>query len=382
MFRRRGATAASPTPRSFWGQLDWILVIASICASVLGCVLVWSAGKADLTTSDPMYFLKRHVIYAVVGFALALLVSRVNNRLLRAYTPIVYGVSILGLLLCFTPLGHSIGGARGWFILPGNITVQPAEFAKIAVILMLAMMLSEKRDAESAPRDRDVFFALLVAAVPMALILLQNDTGTVLIMFTVIVSMIAVSAARTRWVAGLLVGVATLGILAVPLGLLKEYQIGRLTAFLDPTADTQSAAYTVNQAAIAIGGGGVTGQGLFAGSQTQGNFVPVNESDFVFSVAGEELGFIGAVAILVLMAIVLWRGVRIAMRAQDLFGRLVATGVVAWLAFQMFENIGMNLGIMPVTGVPLPFVSYGGTSMLATWIGIGLLLNVRIHSEA
>jgi rod shape determining protein RodA len=173
----------------------------------------------------------------------------------------------------------------------------------------------------------------------------------------------------------------TLGVLAVPLGLLKDYQIQRLTAFVDPGAEASAGSYAVNQSAIAIGGGGVSGQGLFHGTQTQGGFVPVNESDFIFSVAGEELGFIGAMVILVLMAVILWRGIRIAMKAQDLFGRLVATGVVAWLAFQMFENIGMNLGIMPVTGVPLPFVSFGGTSMIATWLGIGLLLNVRIHSD-
>ena len=348
---------------------------------MLGCVLVWSAGKADLSTLDPQYFLKRHVIYLVIGLALALLVSRVDHRLMRAYTPLVYGVSLLGLLLVFSPLGYTIGGARGWFKLPLGITLQPSEFAKVAIILMLAMMLSEKRDAESAPRDRDVFFALLVAAVPLAIVLLQNDTGTVLIMGTIIVAMVAVSGARTRWVAGMLAGAVTLGVLAVPLRLLQDYQIQRLTAFVDPTAEASAGSYAVNQAAIAIGGGGVTGQGLFHGTQTQGNFVPVNESDFVFSVAGEELGFIGAMVILVLMAVILWRGIRIAMKAQDLFGRLVATGVVAWLAFQMFENIGMNLGIMPVTGVPLPFVSFGGTSMIATWLAIGLLLNVRIHSD-
>ena len=380
-FKRRQMSQGSGQRSAYWQRLDWILIGASLSASLLGCVLVWSAGKADLSTLDPQYFLKRHVIYLVIGLALALLVSRVDHRLMRAYTPLVYGVSLLGLLLVFSPLGYTIGGARGWFKLPLGITLQPSEFAKVAIILMLAMMLSEKRDAESAPRDRDVFFALLVAAVPLAIVLLQNDTGTVLIMGTIIVAMVAVSGARTRWVAGMLAGAVTLGVLAVPLGLLKDYQIQRLTAFVDPTAEASAGSYAVNQAAIAIGGGGVTGQGLFHGTQTQGNFVPVNESDFVFSVAGEELGFIGAMVILVLMAVILWRGIRIAMKAQDLFGRLVATGVVAWLAFQMFENIGMNLGIMPVTGVPLPFVSFGGTSMIATWLAIGLLLNVRIHSD-
>ncbi|MCX6420977.1 MAG: rod shape-determining protein RodA [Actinobacteria bacterium] len=379
-FKRRQMSLSSSQRNPYWRRLDWVLIGASLSASLLGCVLVWSAGRSDLA-EDPLYFLKRHAIYLVVGLALALLVSRIDHRLMRAYTPVVYGVSLLGLLLVFSPLGYTIGGARGWFKLPMGITLQPAEFAKVAIILMLAMMLSEKRDAESAPRDRDVLFALLVAAVPLGLVLLQNDTGTVLIMGTIIVAMVAVSGARTRWVAGMLAAAVTLGVLAVPLGLLKDYQIQRLTAFVDPTAEASAGSYAVNQAAIAIGGGGVSGQGLFSGTQTQGGFVPVNESDFIFAVAGEELGFIGAMVILVLMAVILWRGIRIALKAQDLFGRLVATGVVAWLAFQMFENIGMNLGIMPVTGVPLPFVSFGGTSMIATWLGIGLLLNVRIHSD-
>ncbi len=381
-FRRKPLAPAREQRRSYWARLDWLMIGAALAASLIGSVLVWSAGRSDLATSDPQYFFKRHLLYLAVGIVLAIAVSRVDHRLLRAYTPVIYGLSILALLIVFSPLGATVAGARAWIDLPFGFTLQPSEFAKVALILIMALMLSEKRDAESAPRDRDVLLTLALAALPIVLVLLQNDMGTVLIMGTVVVAIIAVSGARTRWVAGLLATAVTAGILAVPLGLLRDYQIRRLTSFLDAEADPSSAAYNVNQAEIAIGSGGLTGEGLFRGPQTQGNFVPVNESDFVFTVAGEELGFIGAALIIVLLAIVLWRGIRVAMLAQDLFGRLVATGVVAWLAFQMFENIGMNLGIMPVTGVPLPFVSFGGTSMFATWIAIGLLQNVRLHSEA
>jgi len=193
-------------------------------------------------------------------------------------------------------------------------------------------------------------------------------------------SIIAVSGARTRWVVGL-IGGAVVGIMvAIQVGLLKEYQVQRLTSFINPTADVSSSAYNANQARIAIGGGGWSGYGLFEGPQTQGKFVPVNESDFIFTVVGEELGFIGSVVLLGLLAIVLWRAVMIAFRADDMYGRLVATGIVAWLAFQMFENVGMALGIMPITGIPLPLVSAGGTSMMATWIAIGLLQNIRLHA--
>ena len=247
---------------------------------------------------------------------------------------------------------------------------------------MMAALLSERRDREEEPSAQDVLLALVVAAIPTAIILVQNDTGTVLILAAVSLSIVAVSGVPTRWLVGL-IGAAILGVLAsIQLGLLQEYQVDRLTSFINPDADVSASAYNANQARIAIGGGGLDGYGLFEGPQTQGNFVPVNESDFIFTVAGEELGFLGSALLIVLMAVILWRAVLIAWKADDLYGRLVATGVAAWLAFQMFENIGMTLGIMPITGIPLPFVSAGGTSMMATWLALGLLQTVRLHSLA
>jgi rod shape determining protein RodA len=366
----------------YWRDLDWILLIAAFATTVFGSMLVWSASRADMASdSDPQSYLKRHVINIAIGVVLGFFASRVDYRWLRAYTPIIYGASVFLLFLPFVPgLGTQIAGARAWIDLPGGMTLQPSEFAKVAVILMMAVLLSEKRDVESEPRDRDVMLALGVAVFPILIVLVQNDTGTVLILGSVALSIIAVSGARTRWVVGL-IGSAVVGILlAIQLGLLKEYQVQRLTSFINPSADVSSAAYNANQARIAIGGGGWLGYGLFQGPQTQGKFVPVNESDFIFTVVGEELGFVGSVVLIALLGVVLWRAVVIAYRADDLFGRLVATGIVAWLAFQMFENIGMSLGIMPITGIPLPLVSAGGTSMMATWIAIGLLQNVRLHA--
>jgi len=377
-------TASRSTRRGsgYWRDLDWILLIAALAVTVFGSMLVWSASRADMASdSDPTSYLRRHAINIVIGMILGFLVSRIDYRWLRAYTPIVYGLSVVLLILPFLPgIGATIAGARAWIDLPGGMTLQPSEFAKVAVILMMAVLLSEKRDVESEPRDRDVLLSLGVAVLPIMIILLQNDTGTVLVLGSVSLSIIAVSGARTRWVLGLLGG-AVLGILlAIQLGLLKQYQVQRLTSFIDPAADASASAYNANQARIAIGGGGWTGYGLFQGPQTQGKFVPVNESDFIFTVAGEELGFIGAAILIMLVAVILWRAVVIAYRADDLYGRLVATGVVAWLGFQTFENIGMTMGIMPITGIPLPMVSAGGTSMMATWIAIGLLQNVRIHA--
>jgi rod shape determining protein RodA len=366
----------------YWRDLDWILLIAALATTVFGSMLVWSASRADMASpGDPQSYLKRHVINIVIGLALGWFASRLDYRWLRAYTPIIYGASVILLLMPFVPgLGTTIAGARAWIDLPGGFTLQPSEFAKVAVIMMMAVLLSEKRDTETEPRDRDVIMSLGVAVLPILIILVQNDTGTVLILGSVALSIIAVSGARTRWVVGLLAG-AVLGLLiSVQLGLLKEYQVQRLTSFINPGEDVTSAAYNANQARIAIGGGGWTGYGLFEGPQTQGKFVPVNESDFIFTVVGEELGFLGSVILLLLLGIILWRAVMIAYRADDMYGRLVATGIVAWLGFQMFENVGMSLGIMPITGIPLPLVSAGGTSMMATWIAIGLLQNVRLHA--
>jgi len=368
----------------YWRDLDWILLIAAFALSLMGSLLVWSASRADLASeSDPQSYLKRHLINIGVALALGFIASRINYRLLRAYTPVVYVASMVLLLVPFVPgLGVTIAGARAWIDVPLGLTIQPSEFAKITVILMMAALLSERRDREEEPSAQDVLLALAVAAIPTAIILVQNDTGTVLILAAVSLSIVAVSGVRTRWLVGL-IGAAILGVLvSIQLGLLQEYQVDRLTSFINPDEDVSASAYNANQARIAIGGGGLDGYGLFEGPQTQGNFVPVNESDFIFTVAGEELGFLGSALLIALMAVILWRAVLIAWKADDLYGRLVATGVAAWLAFQMFENIGMTLGIMPITGIPLPFVSAGGTSMMATWIALGLLQTVRLHSLA
>ena len=301
---------------------------------------------------------------------------------MRAYTPILYGISIVGLVLVLVPhLGHTINGAKAWLLLPGGFSFQPSEFAKIAIILGMSMILSEKRDAESEPRDIDVFYALAVAGLPIALIMLEPDLGTVLVITCAVLAIVAVSGAPARWLIGLIVAGVMVSFLVFKLGILSRYQVDRFTAFTDPTANTHGIGFNTTQARIAIGSGGLFGQGLFHGAQTQGHFVPENQTDFVYSVAGEELGFVGAVAIVVLLAVILWRAIYIAVRASDLFGRLVATGIATWFAFQAFENIGMNLGITPVTGVPLPFVSYGGSSMFANWLAIGLLINVHMRAK-
>jgi rod shape determining protein RodA len=355
-------------------RLDWPLFLAGLGLSLLGALLVWSATRRSMAEA----LLEKHLVNLGVGLVLGAGVALFDYRRLRAYVPVLYLLSVAGLVAVLSPLGSTINGSHSWIVLPAGFSVQPSEFAKVALVVAMALLLSEKRDTEDTPRHVDVLLALVVAAVPLGLVMLQPDLGSALVLAALLVGVITVSGAPARWVAGLLLlGAVGIG-LALTTDVLDTYQKDRLTAFADPTADPRGIGYQTRQVRIAIGNGGVEGAGLFEGAQTQGGFVPYQQTDFVFSVAGEELGFVGATALLLLEGLVLWRGLVVARRAEELFGRLVAVGVVCWFTFQVFENVGMNLGIMPVTGLPLPFVSYGGSSMFASWLAIGLLQNVRL----
>jgi rod shape determining protein RodA len=346
----------------------------------VGTLLVWAATRDWYTRNglDGQYYLKRHIINILIGLVLAYGVTVIDYRLLRAYTPFLWGAGVLGLVIVLIPgLGAEINGAKAWIALPGGFQIQPAELAKIAIIIGMSMILSERSHDSDGPTSRDVLQALAVAAIPVALIIMQPDMGTVLIISAAVVTIVAVSGVPARWVTGLLLLAVLGGFVAVKAGVVSEYQVNRLQTFVDPNADTQGAGYQLRQARITVGSGGLVGTGLFNGPQTNGRFVPEQQTDFIFTVAGEELGFIGSGAILILYLMLLMRGFSIARRTNDPFGRLVCTGVIAWFAFQIFENIGMTLGLMPMTGVPLPFISYGGSSMFATLIGIGLLQNVH-----
>ncbi len=363
-------------------RLDWLLLLAVAALITVGGLLIWSATRQKELAAglDPQAFLKRHAINAVLGLLLGAVAALVDYRSLRAYAPFVYGASCLGLLAVLSPLGSTINGAHSWIVLPAGFQIQPAEFAKVAIVVGMAMLLGEKRDGESVPRDGDILAVLALCAVPMGLIMLQPDLGTVMVLVFIVLGVLAVAGSPARWVAGLLLAGAVLGAGVAP-HVLSTYQKDRFAAFANTQLDPGGVGYNTRQARTAIGSGGITGKGLFRGSQTQGRFIPEQQTDFVFTVAGEELGLVGAGAIICVLWLVLWRGLRIATKATDAFGRLVAAGVVSWFAFQSFVNIGMTLGIMPVTGLPLPFVSYGGSSMFANLIAIGLLQNVHLRSK-
>lgn len=365
-------------------SFDRWLTFSVVALLLIGTILVWAATRTWFASQglDPQYYLKRHVINIVIGVGLGYATTLIDYRLLRAYTPILWGIGVLGLIAVAIPgIGSVVNGARAWITFPGGFQIQPGEVAKISIILGISMLLSEHGDMDSGPSDRDVVKVLAISAVPMAFIMLQPDLGTAIIIGVAMIAIIAVSGARSRWVAGLLL-FAVIGIVgAAKIGIMSEYQVKRLASFVNPSADPQQSGYQLRQSRITIGSGGVVGRGLFDGPQTNGRFVPEQQTDFIFTVAGEETGFIGSGLIIALFGLFFWRAFLIAQRTNDLFGRLVCVGVIGWFAFQTFENIGMTMGLMPMTGVPLPFISYGGSSMFATLVGFGLLQNVHIRSR-
>ncbi|MYS24760.1 rod shape determining protein RodA [Streptomyces sp. DvalAA-14] len=363
-------------------RMDWVLLFTTLALCAIGTMLVYSAtrNRTNLTHGDQYYFLIRHVMNAGIGFGLAIGAMAIGHHRMRTIVPFFYVLSILGILAVLSPLGSTINGAHSWIVIGGGFSLQPSEFVKVAIIIGMAMVLSAQVDAGDKlhPDRRTVLQSLSLAAVPVGIIMLMPDLGSVMVLAAIVLGVLLASGASARWVLGL-IGTGFLGALLVwKLGILDKYQIDRFAAFANPALDPAGVGYNTSQARIAIGSGGLLGKGLFHGSQTTGQFVPEQQTDFVFSVAGEELGFVGAMLIVTLIGIILWRACSIARNATDLYGTIVAAGIVAWFSFQSFENIGMTLGIMPVAGIPLPFVSYGGSSMFANFIAIGLLESVKM----
>jgi rod shape determining protein RodA len=364
-------------------RLDWLLLWAALALSGFGSLLVWSATRARQVSvgGDPHAFLYRHLLNLAIGLVLCGVVLRFDYRTLRAYGPVVYVLSVLGLLLVLTPLGRTINGSHSWIVVAG-LSLQPSELAKVGLCVGLALLLTDCRAAAKGFRHIEVPRALALASVPIGLVILQPDLGSAMVLVAIVTGVLVVAAVPWRWLLGLAAAAAAGAIVVVQLGLLSQYQVNRFAAFVDPALDPRGVGYNANQARIAIGSGGLLGKGLFHGTQTDGQFVPEQHTDFIFTVAGEELGLVGAGLTLAFFGLLLWRACLITRRTDDLFGALMATGVICWFAFQTFENVGMTLGIMPITGLPLPFLSYGGSAMFANFTAVGLLENVHVRSHA
>jgi rod shape determining protein RodA len=379
--RLRGLARQAFARQSPLRHLDWILLVAVLALSLLGTLLVWAATEPGLAKAgeDTRTYLMKQLLNIALGLAFMTAVALLDYRRLRLYAPVLYGLSCLGLLVVLTPLGSIVNGAYSWISLPGGFQIEPSEYAKLSIILMTAMLLGELRQGEKRPRLRAAGYALGFAAVPIVLVEAEPDLGVVILMLALIIGLIALSGVRLYWLAAGLCAAALAVVAVINLHLIRAYQLDRLTVFLHPSADPQGTGYSAAQAKIAIGDGGLLGQGLFHGQLVAGNFVPEQHTDFIFAVAGEELGFVGCAVIIALLGLVLLRALRIAARADDQFGMLVAAGVAIWFGVQSFVNIGMTMGIMPVTGLPLPFVSYGGSAIFADMIAVGALQAVYRH---
>jgi rod shape determining protein RodA len=395
-YTARGLT--TPRPRGFSGRpgsllarafarnsplrhMDWLLILVVAGLSAIGTLLVWSATQPSLIQAglDPRTYLKKQLLWVIIGLVLMFAVSLADTRQLKTWTPFFYVGTLLALLAVLTPLGADVNGAKAWISVPGGFQIEPSEFAKVALIVMTAMIFSGARD--DRPGLRAVLLALVAAAPLIGLVVTEPALGVAMVLVVVTVTIIVLSGIRLRLIAALTAIVAVTVAVAAGLHVLKSYQLTRFTSFLHPSADLAGAGYNAAQAKIAVGSGGMFGQGLFHGQLVAGNFVPSQQTDFIFTVAGEELGFVGTIVIVFLLGVVIVRALRIAARADDLFGLLVASGIAMWFTFQSFVNIGMTIGIMPITGIPLPFVSYGGSAVFADMIAIGLLQSVhRRHS--
>jgi len=380
--RPRSLLARAFARNSVLRHMDWLLVVVVLGLSAIGTLLVWSATQPGLLAAgqDPRTYLKKQLLNVAIGLVLMVGVSLVDTRQLRTWVPLFYGATVLGLLAVLTPIGSDINGAHAWISLPGGFQVEPSEFAKVALILGMAVIFSRARPGiTGGPGVRSLFAALACAAPLIGLVVIEPALGVALVLVVVTATMIVLSGTKLRIIAALAVIVGGAVALVGGTHLLKSYQLTRFTSFLHPSADLAGAGYNAAQAKIAVGSGGMFGTGLFHGSIVAGNYVPAQQTDFIFTVAGEELGFVGTITIVVLLGIVIVRAIRVAARADDLFGVLIASGVAIWFAFQSFVNIGMTIGIMPITGIPLPFVSYGGSAIFADMIAIGMLQSVRRH---
>ena len=364
-------------PAAPWRHVDLALVGAVVAIASLGVLMIYSATRRRLLDDglDPQLFLQRQALWALIGVALMVAITLVDYRIIREGTPLLFGAMLLALLAVLSPLGAETRGTQAWFQL-GPFQAQPAEFSKVVVIITLAAYAAQHRGDLDGRR---LAVAMGVAGAPMALIFLQPDLGTMLVFVAIIMGVLLVAGAQLRHIV-LLTLLGITGVVGVfQLDMVEDYQRERLTAFLDQEADLQRSTYNLDQSKTAIGAGGLTGAGLFEGTQTNLSYVPEQETDFIFTVVGEELGFIGGATLLLLYGIAMWRIWRAAQLARDLFGSLVCTGVLSMLVFQVFENVGMTMGIMPITGIPLPLMSYGGSSTLATFAAIGLVLNVHMR---
>ncbi len=370
------ATAAV-RPRHVSARFDLVLVGTALLLAALGVIMIFSATRGWLALvpgGDPHYFLKRQAVFVVIGVLVMVALAFIDYRRLEQISTPLYVCILLALVAVLATPERQ--GAQRWFPL-GPLQLQPSEFATLVLIIAIATYCSRRPEGLDF---RDLIRLVLMAALPILLVFKQPDLGTAIVMTVILMVMLAVAGMPGRYLLLLIVAAAVLVLFAINVGLLQHYQIERLTSFISPNGASQTSTYNVAQAKEAIANGGVFGKGLFHGSLTNLAYVPSQQTDFIFSAVGEQLGFVGGGVLLLLYGVVAWRVLRTAQMARDNFGRMLCAGSFALIVFSVFENVGMNMGIMPVAGIPLPFLSYGGSAMISFFAAIGITISVHTRS--
>ena len=362
--------------KRFLKRLDYPLLIASLAIIIYSLIIISSATHINTPSEDRFWYVQRQGLFSLMNIALAALFLQFDYRGMQQYGKKLYIFNLV-MLLAVMLFGHAALGAQRWIQI-GPISIQPSEFSKLIMIVCMASVLEAKFGDLNTLRD--LIPISVYIGIPFILVLKQPDLGTSLVFMAIFFGMVIACGIRWKF----LIGIAIAGVSSFPIlwnFVLKDYQKMRLTVFLDPNVDPLGSGYHIIQSKIAIGSGMLFGKGIFQGTQSQLNFLPENHTDFIFAVVGEEFGFIGAVVLLLLYLIVLWRGILIAKRAGDMFGRLLAVGITSMLAFHVLVNVGMTTGIMPVTGIPLPLMSYGVSALTTNIFAIAILLNVNMRKQ-
>jgi rod shape determining protein RodA len=373
--RRRDESIFRARAPAAWKHVDLVLLLSALAVSALGALMILSSTRGTDPDAYDFGYLRKQVLFIGIGVAGMVLVTLVDYRRLRdfAWLPYVAMLVLLGLVI--SPLGTERRGTQAWFQL-GVFQLQPAELAKVVTILAVAALFARFEPPLSARR---LGIGLVLFGLPVGLILAQPDLGTTLVFVAIVMGMVLVAGAKLRHIVVLTACgvIAVVGVLNSDL--LEDYQRDRLTTFLDQGQNLEAETYNLDQSKAAIASGGASGRGLFEGTQTRLGFVPEQHTDFIFTALGEELGFAGSATLLGLFALMSMRILRTAQIARDRLGTLICAGALAMLVFQIFQNVGMTMGIMPITGITLPFMSYGGSSVVSSWLAVGLVLNVHMR---
>lgn len=356
-------------------NIEWGILICCVALLIIGCISLYSA-----TQENNYDELKRQIMWAIISIPILIVVVFIDYHVIARFSPIFYGIFIVLLIaVLFTP---TINGASSWFTITEGIKLQPSEFAKAFVIIMLAyiMTIVQKRDQGQINKPLKLLGILAIVLVPVALIIKQPDYGTALAFMVATILMLFAGGIDKKYI----ISAVLLVVIVLPLAyffVLPDHAKTRIDVFLNPNLDPRGSGYNVIQSKLAVGSGQLFGMGLLKGNQTQLGFLHPKTTDFIFSVIGEEMGFIIAGAVIILYVILITKSIYVAKTAKDNLGSYIATGIAGIFLFHMIENIGMTMGLLPITGVPLPFVSYGGSSLVTNFICIGLLLNISARRQ-